>query len=57
MTATCEAAAIQRSVESHPIDCRDRESDRPVLVINGLEPGTQLKKGDLVKQIVAGSAR
>jgi predicted Zn-dependent protease len=28
-----------------------------VLIINGLEPGAQLKQGDLVKQVVAGTAR
>ena len=28
-----------------------------VLLINGLEPGTQLRQGELVKQIVAGTAR
>ena len=28
-----------------------------VLITNGLEPGAQLKQGDLVKQVVAGTAR
>jgi hypothetical protein len=28
-----------------------------VLLINGLERGAQLKQGDLLKQIVAGTAR
>jgi hypothetical protein len=28
-----------------------------VLIINGLERGAQLKQGDLVKQVVAGTAR
>jgi hypothetical protein len=28
-----------------------------VLLINGLERGAQLKQGDLVKQVVAGTAR
>jgi hypothetical protein len=26
-----------------------------VLIVNGLEPGAQLKQGDLVKQVVAGT--
>jgi predicted Zn-dependent protease len=28
-----------------------------VLIINGLEPGAQLKQGDLIKQVVAGTTR